>query len=130
MKKIISFASLLLGIISISSCYYDNLAEMTPSTGVIGGSCDTSGTISYSHNIAPILQSNCGTSNSCHGTGNTSGYDLSTYTGVNAVVQNGKLINSITWSGTTPPMPQNGSKMSDCGITKIQKWVTSGAPNN
>jgi len=27
-------------------------------------------------------------------------------------------------------MPQNGNKLSDCNITKIEKWITAGAPNN
>ncbi|HEY9045947.1 MAG TPA: hypothetical protein VIN08_08625 [Ohtaekwangia sp.] len=130
MKKIYSIALLLFILSILFSCYNDNLSELTPSSGVSGGSCDTTGVMSYSVNIAPILRSNCGSSNSCHNHNNTSGYDLSSYTGVYSVAVSGKLISSITWTGSATRMPENGSKMNSCNIIKIQKWVDAGALNN
>lgn len=112
------------------SCYNDNLSELTPSSGISGGSCDTTGVMTYSSHVVPVLQANCGINNGCHSSRNTSGYDLSNYTGVKAVVASGKLISSITWTGSASRMPENGSKMNDCNILKIQKWIDDGARNN
>jgi hypothetical protein len=45
-------------------------------------------------------------------------------------VNNGKLMGSITWASGFSPMPKNASKMPDCEIQKIQKWIDQGALNN
>lgn len=117
-------------IIGLASCYNDNLSEMTPSSGVAGGSCDTTGVMTYSNHIVSVLKTNCGTNNSCHSSRNTSGYDLSSYGGVKAVAVSGKLMSAITWTGSAARMPENGSKMSECNVLKIQKWVNDGAKDN
>lgn len=133
MKTILLLLTGFAGISLMSSCYNDNLAEMTPSTvqtSTSGGPCDTMKAMSYNSDIVPILQNNCGTGNSCHSSSNTSGYDLSSYTAVYAVAVSGKLVSAIDWDGTVTPMPQGGSKMIDCNIAKIRKWVAAGAPNN
>jgi len=134
MRKLLILAILLMMIGMIVSCYNDNLSELTPASGVPGGmgagSCDTAGTMSYASNIVPVLQTNCGINNSCHGTNNTSGYNLSTYTGVHSVALSGKLNAAITWSGAVTPMPNGGTQMSSCNIIKIQKWINAGSPNN
>ena len=130
MTKIHAFILLLVVLGIVSSCYNDNLSELTPSSGVNGGSCDTTGVMTYASHIAPILNTNCGTGNSCHGHSNTSGYDLSTYAGVHSATVSGKLISSITWTGQSVQMPENGSKMNSCNIIKIQKWISAGALDN
>ncbi len=58
------------------------------------------------------------------------GIDLSTYTTVKANALNGYIPGVITHSTGFKPMPQGGSKLSDCQITQIQKWIAAGAPNN
>jgi len=98
MKNVSSFFLAIAIVGLVVSCYNDNLSELDPSSGVSGGSCDTTGLITYADHIAPLLKTNCGTSNSCHGSKNTSGYNLSTYSGVRATVASGKLISSITVS--------------------------------
>src|SRR4051794_34610374 len=97
MKKVLF---LFLAVAGLISCYNDNLSELDPSSGVPGGSCDTTGVMTYANHITPLLKTNCGTSNSCHSAKNTSGYNLSTYDGVHAVVVSGKLMSSITWTGS------------------------------
>lgn len=129
MRKIYSSGFMMLASCILFSCYNDNLSELAPS-GVPGGACDTTGIITYSHHIAPMLNTNCGTGNSCHGSNNISGYDLSNYTGVHSAVVSGKLISSITWTGSAIRMPENGSKMNSCNIIKIKKWINAGALNN
>ncbi len=29
-----------------------------------------------------------------------------------------------------PAMPKGGTKLSDCKLTQIRKWIAAGAPNN
>lgn len=112
-----------------NSCYYDNYSELHPLAGV--NACDTTVTMSFSTHIAPILSSSCGSSNSCHGSSNTSGVDLSAFAGVNAVALDGRLVSSIIWDGNASQMPQGSSaKISICDQTKIKKWVLAGALNN
>lgn len=129
-KKAILFLLVMGSVVTMVSCYNDNLSEMTPSSGVSGGSCDTTGVMTYTNHVVPVLKANCGLNSGCHSSRNTSGYDLSNYNGVKAVVASGKLMSSITWTGSATRMPENGSKMNDCNILKIQKWVNDGAPNN
>lgn len=115
-----------------SACYNDNLQELTPSAGLDSStmSCDTAGIMTYATNVTLILKTYCGTQNSCHSSSNTSGVNLSTYNGVRTVALDGRLINSIKWTGSAEHMPQNSSKLSDCTIKKIEKWVNAGALNN
>ena len=113
----------------LSACYSDNLQELTPSFGLKDNACDTAGVMTYTYHIAPIMEASCGTKTACHGTSNKY-IDLSTYTGVKKIVTNGKLISCITWTGTASRMPKYGSKLDDCTIRKIQKWVDAGALNN
>lgn len=119
-----------IGIVFLTGCYYDNFSELHPSSGN-SGACDTSGAMSFNTDIVPILNNSCGTTNSCHGTSNTSGYDLSTYGGVAATVVNTQLYSSITFDGTVSPMPKGSSNpVATCSITKIKKWIDAGYPNN
>lgn len=117
-----------------SACYYDNVQELNPTAGLFQ-KCDTTGTISYSNDIVPILNTNCGTTNSCHGVSNTSGYNLSGYDGLSDQAMNGNLVHSITHDPALTPaqwMPNNcgGCFLNTCSIDKITAWVNRGFPNN
>jgi cytochrome c553 len=112
-----------------SSCYYDHFKELHPEAALANTSagCDTSGTMSYSLQIVPILHSGC--TQSCHnGTG--AGHDMTSYAAVNGDALSGTLYGSVSWDGSAQAMPQNGAKLSDCDIIKIKKWISAGAPNN
>jgi hypothetical protein len=115
----------------LSSCYYDNFKELHPDSALSNNGCDTTGVISYSAQIVPALHNSC--TSSCHN-GAGSGHDMTTWSAVNfdAVDPGGsKLVGSVIWDGVAQQMPQGGtSKISDCDITKIKKWVAAGAPNN
>ncbi|MBA3663583.1 MAG: cytochrome c [Bacteroidetes bacterium] len=91
----------------------------------IAKSCDTTGVISYSAQVAPLLNANC---NNCHNTGGTAP-NLSNYNGVLNSAQN-TLYSSVAWDGNASNMPKGLSKMSDCDVAIIKKWVFAGAPNN
>jgi hypothetical protein len=129
MKYFLKTIPFTLFILILGGCYYDRFDEFHPSTAT--GGCDTTVVMSFATHIVPILNTNCGTNNSCHGTTNTSYIDLSAYAGVHAIATNGKLVSCITWDGNASQMPQGSSnQISICDQTKIRKWVTAGAPNN
>lgn len=113
-------------VVSLSSCYYDNFQKLNPENVVTTSGCDTTTTISYINHIKPILDNYC---TQCH---NSSGsaHDLSTHATSSADALSGKLYNSVAQNGLAMDMPQGGSKLSNCDITKIKKWAAAGAPNN
>jgi uncharacterized membrane protein len=90
-------------------------------------SCD-SNSFTYSGAIKQIIADKC---QGCH-SGSSPAYniDLSTYNGVKAKVNDGKLWGSINQLAGYFPMPKNGNKLSDCEIAQFRKWIAAGAPNN
>lgn len=135
MKLHIKSFILIAGVASLlSSCYYDSLEELHPAPIIIPGindststGCDTTKALTYTADIKPILDANCGAGNSCHnGGGSQSGIDLGTYAGAKAAAL-GKLVGAITWDGSASNMPKGStSKINDCSIAKIKKWVNTG----
>jgi len=89
--------------------------------------CDTA-VITYSGATAPIVNTYC---KGCHNPSSLGGgIDLSTYAGVKTIATNGKLMGSITHASGFIAMPQGSTKLSDCRIQQIQKWIAAGALNN
>lgn len=134
MSKILrplSFLAIAALLLSSAGCYYDNFEELHPEL-LLNSSCDTTATMSYLTHIQPILSNSCGANNSCHNTqGAGGGVVLENFTGVKAAVNSGKFLSSITWDGNAQQMPKGSpTQLSDCSITKIQKWITAGALNN
>lgn len=87
-------------------------------------SCDTTSNNTYTAKIKDIMDANCV---GCHFTGNTTGHNLDTYSGVKASVNTGKLELAIKHLGSKP-MPQSLPKLSPCTIAKIDKWISLGMP--
>jgi ribosomal protein S16 len=96
------------------------------SSNCSSGNCDTN-TFTYSAGVQPILSTNC---TGCHNSTNTAIGDFTNFTMVQAMALDGSIIGSILQDGTFSPMPKNQSKLSDCNIRVIQKWINAGAPNN
>ncbi len=109
----------------MSSCYYDKEDLLYGS----GGNCDSTAA-TYSATVAPMMNSFCATGG-CHNASSASaGLVLDNYNGVKAIASNGKLMSTVNWTAGFSPMPKGGSKLSNCNIQKLQKWVDAGAPNN
>jgi len=106
--------------IAITGCYYDNEEELY--------NCSVNDT-RFSTTIGSILTSyGC---KGCHGGAVPSGgINFETHAGVKAMADNGKLYGAITHSPGFEPMPQGGTKMSGCDISKVKAWIDAGAPNN
>jgi|ERR1700758_3927478 len=89
--------------------------------------CDTT-QFKFASDIQPIMNSWC---IGCHSSTNAGGgYDLSNYTGVVNSIANNKLLGSIEHSAGYNVMPQNGSQLSGCQISKIRSWINAGHPND
>lgn len=116
MKKLIY---LLLGLLLLGSCYYDNEEELYPSSGVT----DTAA-VSYSATIQPMIAQNCAISG-CH-TANAQMPDLSSYAGVFA---NRDRVKARAVDASPSPMPASGL-MSAANTNKLARWIDAGALNN
>ena len=125
--KFLLYCSLLFaGAALYTGCYYDKASLVYPN----GSDCDTTG-IQLSTDLNSIMQTSCF---SCHGAANASsfggGYNLENYNTVKSLATSGTLMSAITQDGNASPMPQGGSKLSDCNINKFSAWINSGTPNN
>ncbi len=100
-------------------------------TGCIA-TCDTT-TAKYATDIQPLMNTYCASAN-CHGGSSpAAAIDLSNYAGVLAAAQSGGLVGSVKFDSNNTGfsnMPKNGTKLSDCNISLITKWVREGAQNN
>lgn len=107
----------------LSGCYYDKQEELNPSQVT----CNTEG-VTYSGKVSSLIQSVC---YSCHGNGSSEGnVTLQGHANLKQYADNGKLSGVINHRTGFPPMPQGGSKLSDCDIQVIEKWISDGSPNN
>lgn len=89
--------------------------------------CDSSN-FTFSGSIRTIINNKC---LGCHSSTAAQGnINFSTYTGVKAKVDDGRLWGAINHFPGFSPMPKNGNKLSDCEITLFRKWIATGAPNN
>lgn len=84
--------------------------------------CETTN-MSFSKDIAPIMNANCV---SCHGPNGSAPGSLNSYAGVKAMADSGELYNRIAITKDMPP----AGPLPDCQISKIKAWIDDGAPNN
>ena len=116
--RIISF----LTFVFFTSCYYDVEEELYPQ-----GSCNVSN-VTYQNDIAPLVQSNC---LSCHALGSsTSSINLEGYAKLKLQIDNGRFLGSVQHKSGFIAMPEGSSKLPSCSISKIEAWISAGAPNN
>ncbi|MDQ3016047.1 MAG: hypothetical protein M3R25_04925 [Bacteroidota bacterium] len=122
MARQITNILILITVLGISSCYYDDEETLYPPK-----ECLTIG-MSYQTNIAPILQRNCYV---CHSAAaNTANITLEGHASLLQYVSNGQLLGAINHASGFSPMPQNAPKLIACDIAKIEQWVKDGAPEN
>lgn len=89
--------------------------------------CDTS-LYTYSGRIKPLLDTWCV---GCHNSNNKGGgYDLSSYNKVIVAVADGSLLGTIKHESGYIAMPKNTSKLTDCDVNAIEKWIAGGYLNN
>ena len=124
MKKI-----LIISLVILSSCYYDNSQELYPPGS---GNCDTTN-YTFSGAVFPIINDNCIV---CHGGSTPQGnVFLSDYPTISTAAnippgQYGSLYGAISHNPGNSPMPKNVTQLSDCKILIVKKWIDAGAPDN
>ncbi len=125
-SNIVTFSLLsLLSLLFFYSCKKDSADVMFPDNG----DCVTTN-MSFSADIKPILSNSCAFAG-CHSTDTKAGgYAYETYDEVILSANNGSLIGVIKHQSGYSAMPKGGSKLSNCQISKIESWISSGALNN
>lgn len=89
--------------------------------------CDST-SFTFSGTIQPMFSKYC---KGCHNTAlQSGGYSFDTYQGILVPVQAGRLLGALRHETGYKPMPQGGSKLSDCEIKQIEKWIAGGSPDN
>jgi hypothetical protein len=105
----------------ITSCAYVKKDVVQPP-------CIIDSIVSYKTQIAPIIANNCF---ACHSTAsNISGILLENYTELKFYADNGYLYGTISHASGYIPMPDGGTKLDDCSIATIKKWIDIGVPDN
>lgn len=108
----------------VQSCYFDNAEELLI--------CSPSD-VSYSEEVAPLLETRC---YECHDITNGpalgDGIILEGYGRLLSFLEDNeaKLLGSLKWNGEGTPMPDNGTKLDNCSISKIETWINEGKRNN
>lgn len=100
--------------------------------GALNNSCVEAGcdtlNVTYSGTIAPIIQQRC---QGCHsGSTPQAGLDLTSWSVLNALATDGRLVEVVNHAPQAIPMPPTGPKLPACNIRQIELWVAAGAPNN
>jgi hypothetical protein len=125
--KLIKFFTItLFFVFLIVACYYDSEENLYPQ---LESNCDTT-IFTFSGAVKPILRDNCYLCHSNANSGFGNNIKLEDFNDVKVMVDNGKLIGSITHQGGFSRMPKDGAKLSDCKIKLIQKWIDNNALNN
>lgn len=119
---------LVLGLLALpAACTYENNEDLLGNAPP-RPDCDTLVAITYSGQIAPLLQQRC---MSCHNNLQPSGnFSVETPAQVQSKARTGLLLGVVSHAPGYDPMPQGAPKLSDCDVAKIRKWVQAGAPNN
>jgi hypothetical protein len=107
-----------------------NAIEKWINQGALDNRCDSIGcdtlSVTYTATIQPVLQLYC---TGCHsGPSPSYSLNLSTYQGIVAVANSGRLMGSLRWENGFFPMPKNGNQLSSCHIAQFQKWIDTGMP--
>jgi mono/diheme cytochrome c family protein len=100
----------------------------TPAATTTAASNTATAAVSFSHDIQPILSSNCV---SCHGPTVTSYSTLVGDANTGGVVIAGDAANSLLLQMVASgQMPRGGPKLAPAQVQLIQDWINAGAPNN
>jgi len=126
MKRLLQvFVILTLILVTISSCYYDNVEALYP---YLSSSCDTTN-VTFNAKIAPLLANNC---LSCHSntTAASAGNNIKLQDYTDVKQHKTAIAGSINHTGTFSPMPKNGGKLNDCSIKLVDIWIRNDTPEN
>lgn len=125
------FSVIFIIVLGLEQCSKSDDNNVTPDSDPMP-TCDLSN-VTFSGTVWPIISANC---TSCHsGASPNAGVRLEDYETIKFQAgipagSRGSLIGAISHNSGNTPMPQNASKLDDCTISKINKWIQNGMPNN
>ena len=115
-----SILALILVIVSVSSCYYDNVEDLYGTSP-----CDVTA-VSWTADIQPMIQQNCV---GCHqGASASGGKDLSSYANVKLYL--GGVVSRMNKPNGDPLLMPPSGPLSNCTLNQMDAWVAAGAPEN
>jgi hypothetical protein len=118
MKKLMRLSLIGATVILLAqACYYDNEEELYPGDS----DCNTAG-LTYQNAIKALVDTRCAVSG-CHVSG-TGRVVLTTYQGVKAIVDDGRLAQRAIVDKTMPPT----GPLPSCSIRQLEQWIADGAP--
>ena len=92
-----------------------------------GTACDSLAA-SFAADIAPMMKTYC---QGCHNNNRKDGnINLEGYNNIKLIALDGSLVGSIKHDILYAKMPPTGSKLSDCRVAQVEKWIAEGALNN
>lgn len=116
----ITLATLLLST-ALTGCYYDNEEDLYIGSNL----CDTSN-MTFTADIKPMFAENC---DQCHsGSAPQGGISTDNYQSVVTYID--RIYGSVNQLGGYRPMPDNGDKLPDCNLNKINAWIIQGLKEN
>ena len=124
--------AVIVAFLALSACTFNKLEDLEPKPPV--DFCD-SAAVTFSVDIVQILETNCTQKSfnsfggSCHESGSTIA-DYTTYAGIKAKVDEGKLRQRAIVEASMPPAFSTGPRPDSTQLAIIQCWLDAGAPNN
>jgi hypothetical protein len=91
--------------------------------------CNTDN-LTYDNWAQDFINGNCATSG-CHDANanmNAVPYSMHTYETAKNAVDDGRIIGAINRDPGFNPMPKGEAMLSDCDISKMEAWISDGAP--
>ena len=119
MKKVFVLMPVLVGL--FSACGDDDAIVTTNQPQDLCDSID----ITYSNDVAKILEDAGCSGVYCHGSGN-GGFTINDYKTTKSSAENPKFLMAIKHEISVSPMPKSGSMLSDENIQKIECWIQNG----
>lgn len=103
------------------------IEEGAPNSTDCSIGCDST-VFTFSGAVQPMINKYC---LGCHNTASAdAGLNFETYNGVLAAVGSNRLLGAVSHQSGFASMPQGSSKLADCQIRQISRWIESGAQNN
>lgn len=113
---------LLFTILLLTDCTFRNDEEILAEQ-----ICDVE-EVTFSGFVKPLIQSKC---ESCHNPSFSSGdVNLQGYDNLKVYVENNRFLGAIRHDPGFTPMPFGQSRLPNCDILKIEKWIEEGFPDN
>ena len=117
----------LLTFLLLGSCAYDNREDLLPTDPGAPDSCGLTD-VSFAAEVQPLLVASC--NQTCHNAvDRRGGVVLETHAEVESFVRAERLLGTVRRAAGFSAMPP-GSRLPECDLEILERWVAEGALNN